>query len=190
MQEGRVSTPISVTSRQRRAPGRPRDAMRLGEERYRTFFENSSEGIWRLEFNPPIDCSLPVDEQVSLAYEHGRFAECTPAMARMCALDSPEMLIGKTLDFMLPSSDAKARAYVAPMIESGCRLSGVESPERDARGELQCFSNSNLGRIAPANVVLIRTAAPCGSRPRRRGEQSPTERCLIRSIHRRVRCRR
>ena len=40
-------------------------AAHASEERYRALFEQSSEGIWRLEFDPPIDTALPVDEQVS-----------------------------------------------------------------------------------------------------------------------------
>ena len=43
---------------------RTREAMRIqaaaaraSEERYRAFVKHSSEGIWRLEFSPPIDVS-------------------------------------------------------------------------------------------------------------------------------------
>ena len=50
-------------------------ALRASDERYRAFIANSSEGIWRLEFSPPIDTTLPVDEQLALAYANGRFAE-------------------------------------------------------------------------------------------------------------------
>lgn len=87
------------------------EAVRESEEQYRAFVENSSEGIWRLEFSPAIDTSLPVEEQVSLAYANGRFAECNVVMAHMYHLHSPEDLVGKTLDFMLPASDPEVRAY-------------------------------------------------------------------------------
>ena len=40
------------------------ETVRESEERYRAFVEHSSEGIWRLEFSPPIDTSLPVEAQV------------------------------------------------------------------------------------------------------------------------------
>ena len=47
----------------------------------------SSEGIWRIELDEPISTSLPVDQQVRSAYEHGYLAECNDAMARQYGFD-------------------------------------------------------------------------------------------------------
>ena len=123
------------------------EAVRESEERYRAFVEHSSEGIWRLEFSPPIDTSLPVEEQVSLAYANGRFAECNVVMAHMYQLHAPDEFVGKTLDFMLPASDPEARAYLASIIRSGYRVSDAESKERDAEGNVKYFSNSMTGIV-------------------------------------------
>ena len=123
------------------------DTIRESEERYRAFIQHSSEGIWRLEFSPPIDTSLPVDAQVAAAYLHGRFAECNAVMARMYGLTSPAELVGRTLDFMLPASDPAARAYLASIIEADYRASDVESKERDADGKSKYFSNSMTGVV-------------------------------------------
>ena len=123
------------------------ETIRDSEERYRAFIQNSSEGIWRLEFSPPLDLSLPVDAQVTAAYRNGRFAECNAVMARMYGLTSPDDLVGQTLDFMLPASDPAARAYLASIIEAGYRASDVESRERDADGRTKYFSNSMTGVV-------------------------------------------
>jgi PAS domain S-box-containing protein len=131
------------------------EAARASEERYRAFIENSSEGIWRLEFTPPVDTSLPVGEQVSLAYANGRFAECNAVMARMYGLHSPEDLVGQTLDFMLPSSDPEAKAFVASIIAGGYRASEVESKERDAHGNLKYFSNSMTGAVIDGKLHRV-----------------------------------
>ena len=124
-------------------------------DRYQAFFNHSSEGIWRLEFDPPIDTSLPADAQVDLAYQNGRFAECNPAMARMYALQRPDDLIGKTLDFMLPSADAAARAYLRSIIDAGYRVTDVESAERDAHGDIRFFLNSMMGVVEHGRLVSV-----------------------------------
>lgn len=119
-------------------------ALRESEARYRSFITRSSEGIWLLEFDPPLDTSLPVEHQVHLAYRNGRFVDCNDAMARMYGLARAEDLIGKTLDFPLPSSDPEARAYLADIIRSGYSITGVESVEQDAAGDRKHFDNSMI----------------------------------------------
>ena len=134
---------------------RQADSLRASEERYRAFIDNSSEGIWRLEFDPPIDTTLPAEEQVELAYRHGRFAECNAVMARMYGLASSDELVGKTLDFMLPSSDPDAKAYVASIIEAGYRAFDVESKEQDALGRVKYFSNSMTGIVIDGKLHRV-----------------------------------
>ncbi len=121
-------------------------------ERYRAFIANSSEGIWRLEFDPPIDTSLPAEVQVDLAYRNGRFAECNQVMARMYGLERAEDLIGKTLDFRLPSSDSAARAYLASIIHADYHVVDVESTERDVAGSLRHFANSMKGVVEDGHL--------------------------------------
>ncbi len=133
-----------------------RDAQaETAEERYRAFVENSTEGIWRLEFDPPLDTSLPVDVQVELAYRHGVFTECNDAMARMYGLQRSEELVGAKLDSMLPSTDPAARAYIASVIEAGYKVSNVESTERDAAGGVKYFANSMSGVVEKGRLLRV-----------------------------------
>ena len=122
-------------------------ALRKSEERYRSFIAHSTEGIWLLEFDPPLDTSLPADEQVELAYRNGRFVDCNDAMAGMYGLAHAEDLIGKTLEFPLPSSDPEARAYLAEVVRSGYNQTGVESAEQDLAGNRKYFDNSMTGIV-------------------------------------------
>jgi len=124
-------------------------------ERYQSFFRNTSEGIWRLELDPPIDTSLSANTQVDLAYQNGRFAECNEAMARMYALERPEDLIGKTLEFMLPSSDPAARAYLRSIVDAGYRVHDLESTERDANGDTRHFLNSMIGIVEDGRLLRV-----------------------------------
>ncbi|MBJ6124888.1 PAS domain-containing sensor histidine kinase [Microvirga splendida] len=130
-------------------------ALRDSQERYRSFITHSSEGIWLLEFTPPLDTSLPVEEQVEQAYRSGRFVDCNDAMARMYGLDRAEDLIGKTLDFPLPSSDPGARAYLKGIIASGYSVTGVESVEQDAAGHPKHFENSMIAIIEEGQLKRL-----------------------------------
>jgi PAS domain S-box-containing protein len=126
-----------------------------GDGRYRAFITHSSEGIWRLEFEPPIDTALPVAEQVDLAYRNGRFAECNLAMARMYGLDAAADLIGKPLEFVLPSSNDDARGFLFSIAEAGYRAIEVESAEPDAGGELRHFTVAITGVVENGRLLGI-----------------------------------
>ena len=45
------------------------EALRQSEERYRMFVAQSSEGIFRMEYVPPVPCVLPESEQLALGAE-------------------------------------------------------------------------------------------------------------------------
>ena len=126
-----------------------------GEARYRAFIANSSEGVWRLELQPPIDTRLPVDQQVELAYGAGRFAECNPAMARMHGLTSSEDLVGKSLHILLPPEDPESRAFLASIVHGGYRVAEVESTGEDAHGVRRYFANSLTGVVENGCLVRV-----------------------------------
>jgi PAS domain S-box-containing protein len=129
--------------------------LRESENRYRAFIANSSEGIWRMEFEPPIDTSLPVEQQVELSYQRGSFAECNDVMARMYGLLHATDLNGQGLGFMLPASDPQAREFVASVIRAGYRVVGVPSVEHTVTGELVYFANSMTGEIENGHLLRI-----------------------------------
>ena len=57
--------------------------LRQSQERYRSFLELSTEGIWRCELERPVSTALPADEQIDHYYRYGFLAECNDAMAHM-----------------------------------------------------------------------------------------------------------
>jgi PAS domain S-box-containing protein len=129
--------------------------LREAEDRYRAFVSQSTEGIYRLELEPPIDVRLPVEEQVRLAYERGKLAECNDAFARMYGYDSADEMIGLGLDPILPSSDPACRAYLGHVIESGYRVTDTESDEVNRYGEPVCFSNNIQGVVENGYLVRV-----------------------------------
>jgi PAS domain S-box-containing protein len=132
---------------------RTADQLRRSEERYRAFVANSSEGIWCLEFDPPVETALDPDRQIDLVYERGRFVECNDAIARMYGLPSATDLIGQSLDRFLPPDDPGSRAYLASIIENGYAIRDAESQEVGADGAPRWFLNGVSGVVEQGALV-------------------------------------
>jgi PAS domain S-box-containing protein len=143
----------------RRIVSRTRDrlarALREAEEGCRAFVSHSSDGIWKLEFHSPIDTSLPESDQLELVYRRGRITQCNDAVAHMYHLDTAQNLCGQTLDFMLPSSDPAACAYLTSVIQAGYRATGIVAQKRDAAGHSRQFSHSITGTLENGRLLCL-----------------------------------
>ena len=123
------------------------DAFRENEERYRAFVQQSSEGIYRMEYNPPVPCFLPAEEQMQWGHQSGYMAECNDAMARMYGRDSAEDLIGKKLSEFLVLRDPVTMNFMENFIRDGYRITDQESVEMDAHGQKRIFRNTMVGTV-------------------------------------------
>ncbi len=128
------------------------ERLRESEERYRTFFTSTSEGVYRYETHCPIPISLPVEEQFSIIMDNVYLAECNEAMARMHGFSRAEDFIGVTLkDFS--ADDPRNTFYVSEFVRSGYRLDEFPSLIHDAQGNLHSFVNSLVGFIENGNLI-------------------------------------
>jgi two-component system cell cycle sensor histidine kinase/response regulator CckA len=123
------------------------EARRESEERYRAFVAQSSEGIFRMEYDPPVPADLPIEEQLRLGHERGYMAECNDAMAKMFGRASAKELIGKPLTDFLVLQDPRTRKFMERFVQSGYRITDQESYEIDARGQKKIFRNTMVGMV-------------------------------------------
>jgi len=117
------------------------------EERYRNFVEQSSEGIWYLEFDAPISLKLPVDEQVHQIHQRGYFGDCNDALAKMYGLSSRKDMIGKRLLENLYGghiSEVNAQATLR-LVTNGYRSSDQLTEEYNRHGDAVFFLNNAIG---------------------------------------------
>jgi PAS domain-containing protein len=130
-------------------------ALRESEHRYRSFIEQSSEGIWRYELNEPIPISLSVEEQIELIHQRSYLAECNDAMARMYGFECAKDLIGKRPHELLVNSDPVNKAGLRAFIESGYQIVEAESHERDISFQDKYFLNNLVGILENGNLIRM-----------------------------------
>lgn len=126
---------------------RAEQLLRMSEERYRAFVEQSSEGIYRTAFMEPIPISLPVDEQIRLMFELGYIAECNVVMAKMYGYKEIKDVIGKKIRDLLVETDPHNIEYMRKFIRKGYKFSDEESHEQDKNGAIKYFLNNGMGIV-------------------------------------------
>jgi PAS domain S-box-containing protein len=133
---------------------RSQQALRTSEERYRSFVANSSEGIWRLEIEEPIDTSLPVDEQVSRLYEHGYLAECNDAVARMYGYERADDILGARFGELAEVAHPSTPNALREWVTNNYRLRDWTAEIINTHHGRRCLSISLLGIVV--NGMLLR----------------------------------
>lgn len=120
---------------------------------YRAFVAQSTEYIWCLGLEQPIDIQLPEDEQIKLLFRHGYIAECNDVMAQMYGLKTAQELIGTRLNRILVESDPVNVEHLRRFIRSGYRLIDEVTHELDQTGRSRYFSNNIVGFIENGHLV-------------------------------------
>ena len=125
------------------------------EERYRAFIAQSSEGVSRLEIDPPLPVALPEDQQIDRLYDGARIAECNDAMARMYGYGEASELIGTRLADLHDVNDLANREQIRSFIRAGYRLSDSETRERARDGRPRVFLNNVVGFLEDGQLVRV-----------------------------------
>jgi PAS domain S-box-containing protein len=128
--------------------------LRESEERYRSFVEQSSEGIYRVELDRPIPTHLPPQQQIDLLLEHSYLAECNAVMAQMYGFASIGEAVGTPIKRLLLPDDPHNLSYLMQFIMNGHRIVDWESHEVDRDGRPKFFLNNAVGVVE--NGLLLR----------------------------------
>jgi PAS domain S-box-containing protein len=125
------------------------------EERYRSFIAQSSEGVSRLEIDPPVPINLPEEEQIDRLYAGAHIAECNDAMARMYGYDEASQLVGTKLGDLHNVTDPTNRDQIRAFLRAGYRVSNSETREHDREGRSRVFLNNVVGFIEDGHLVRV-----------------------------------
>ncbi|HMT10505.1 MAG TPA: PAS domain S-box protein [Ignavibacteria bacterium] len=129
------------------------DKIRLSEEKYRNFVEQSSEGIFRLEFKKPVSVKLAADEQVELIIKNVYIAECNHVFARMYE-ELPENIIGCNVS-MLKYQNPEGNARILKFIMNDYKVIEDEVSEFSADGHEKNFIVNISGVIEDGYLTSV-----------------------------------
>jgi PAS domain S-box-containing protein len=128
------------------------ETLRQSEERYRTLFELSSEGIYRVEFEQPIPLDLPVEQQVELQYRYFRVVETNSAFAQLYGFDSPAAVTNLRLTDIHVEDSEQNLAFMRTLIENGGNIQNYESEEIDRHGNRLYLLNNITSDVRGGHI--------------------------------------
>ncbi len=135
---------------------RGEEQLRESEERYRTFIASNPDGMWRVEYDPPVPVSLAEQEQVDRIHRDGYIAECNDALARLLGRTTASELIGcRIAEFEVASTDPSVRGATLAAVRVQHRQITVETHTPDTEGKRQYRLRSQWGIVE--NGLLRRT---------------------------------
>lgn len=120
------------------------------EERYRTFVETISEGIWHCDLDRPIATNALPEIQASFILNHAYIVDCNDVVARVFGVDSPDELVGRHLGRLVRES-----GLIREFVEKGYRLRNAEYTFVGREGTLQHYVVNAVGTVERGKLVRI-----------------------------------
>ncbi|MEO6488510.1 MAG: PAS domain S-box protein [Ferruginibacter sp.] len=121
--------------------------IRESEQRYKSFVQQSTEGIWRVELDKPIAITSSVQELIDYCMTSASIAECNDAFAKMYGFETADHIIGTPLSKLLPATDPVNRTYLEKFFSNGFKVEGEISYEIDKGGNQLIFINNMHGIV-------------------------------------------
>lgn len=115
--------------------------------KYKTYINNSTEGIFCQEFLHPLPLNMELDHLVELVKTSSYLSECNDVMAQMYGFEKGAEMKGVSVGELLDFSDPATTDFLKSFFVNGCRTVNAESHERDRNGQHKYFLNNAIGII-------------------------------------------
>jgi len=128
--------------------------LKESQARINFFLEHTAEGVYRIDYYPPIPIDLPYEEQFKLSVENGKIGECNGAIARMYGFSSREEMLGKPyIEFYGEEGYEANLEGNLDFYRQGYRSDDLETEEFNVKGEKVYFTNNVVGIIRDGYFV-------------------------------------
>ncbi|MBK8944532.1 MAG: PAS domain S-box protein [Ignavibacteriae bacterium] len=132
------------------------DKLTESELRYRDFISRSSEGIYRIDFDPPINISLSENEQVEQILKCGNIGECNDSFAKMYDQNTYKDIVGKNLNVFYGNKITEQIInYYLDFIKSDYKTIDSETIKISASDEQLSHLNNSIGIIKDGFLLNI-----------------------------------
>ncbi|MCB0729869.1 MAG: PAS domain S-box protein [Ignavibacteriae bacterium] len=124
------------------------DKLTESERRYRDFITKSSEGIYRIDLDPPINLALPQNQQLKQIFKNGILGEYNNSFAKMYALKSLNEITGKKFNIFQDYNSSKEIYNSAlEFVNNSYKITDIETTEYNSNGEKLNILNNATGII-------------------------------------------
>lgn len=115
---------------------------------YRYFLDQTMEGFYRLDFEPPIPIDVDLDELVARMYRSGFVADCNQVFAETYGYSSPQETVGARLVDLHGGADVPENIEaLRDFVRADFRHIAVETIEKSAGGNWVHLLNNSVGLI-------------------------------------------
>jgi PAS domain S-box-containing protein len=127
------------------------------KQRYQSFIENSNEGIYRIEFDVPIDLNKSDDEVIKSIYRFGYVAECNNEFGKMYGYENASSVIGDEIARIFgynPRQNNSIDSIFKNFISNGFKTNDFVT-EEIVEGNKKYFRKNLVGIITDNKLVRI-----------------------------------
>ncbi len=130
------------------------NALKEAEERYRTFINAVSEGVYRFDLKIPMDTSLSVEAQIKHLYANAYLAECNEEYLNMIGYQEDEVIGCSLTKFHGGDNNPQNIKAQKNFISSGYRQIRSETMEPDKEGNIHYYANNTVGILDDDGFLL------------------------------------
>ena len=128
------------------------DPIASREARFDTFLEHTAEGIYCVEFDPPLSVNASVTDQLAAVYK-ARCIECNKTYVEVFGFESTQECIGKTFEEINRGQFKAIDDFLKAWIESDYYLTNYPTAVTRQPGQTRHWNNNVYGVIRDGHVV-------------------------------------
>ena len=125
------------------------------EKKYRTFIEQTNDGVYHLDLKDPISINTPYKEQVKRIYQDTVLSDCNDTFLKMYGAKSKQDLLGKNLLFLYGNDENINWDVNLRFVKNNYLLLSEETEEIDTEGNYKIFLNNTMGIVEEGFLKAI-----------------------------------